>query len=191
MDPQQARALLGWSEDRRYVLFPGNPEVPVKGFALARDSAAHAAEQAKEPLDLVPLWGVAPNQVPIYMNACQVLLLTSFSEGSPNVVKEAMACNLPVVSVPVGDVADLLSGVEGCAVRPRDVEELSKAIIEAVNRGQRTDGRIALERKGLDQESVARRIISLYEKTVTEKQKKRFWTKSRQQSRVQDIKSKT
>ena len=124
------------------------------------------------------------------MNACHVLLLTSFSEGSPNVVKEAMACNLPVVSVPVGDVADLLAGVDGCAVRPRDAEALSEAIIEAVNRKQRTNGRTALERKGLDQESVAKRIINLYEELLTKNQRQ-YWITSQFQSKIQNPKSKT
>lgn len=162
MDATEARASLGWPEGKRYILFAGNPDVPRKGFSLARAAVMHAAARMAEPLTLVPLSNVAPDRVPVYMNACDVLLMTSLLEGSPNVVKEAMACNLPVVSVPVGDVPELLADMNGCAVCSREPHDLAGALVGTLHRARRTNGRVALERKGLDLPSVARKVVDVY-----------------------------
>jgi glycosyltransferase involved in cell wall biosynthesis len=159
----QVRRLLGWPEGRRYVMFPGDPANPRKAYPLARAAVKRAAPWIREPVELFPLSGISPEHVSVYMNACDAMLLTSFLEGSPNVVKEALACNLPVVSVPVGDVADLLAGVAGCALCPRDPDALAGALVHILREPNRTDGRIALQRKGLDLQSVAQKVISLYE----------------------------
>jgi glycosyltransferase involved in cell wall biosynthesis len=168
MCPSEARALLGWAEGKIYVLFPSSPNIPGKGFALAGAVIREAATQMTQRLELVPLGNVAPNRVPVFMNGCHALLMTSFSEGSPNVVKEAMACNLPVVSVPVGDVPELLAGVKECTVCPRNVQMLSEALVKALVNNRRADGRLALERKGLSLMDVARRVKSIYERVLAD-----------------------
>jgi glycosyltransferase involved in cell wall biosynthesis len=169
MDAAEARASLGWADGKRYVLFAGNPDVPRKGFPLAREAVQNAAARMTEPLELVPLSNVPSDRVPLYMNACDVLLMTSFLEGSPNVIKEAMACNLPVVSVPVGDVPELLADVPGCAVCPREAHDLAGALIQILRRAQRSNGRVALERKGLDLLSVARKVVDVYVNVLSRK----------------------
>jgi glycosyltransferase involved in cell wall biosynthesis len=169
IDQCEARKLLGWRLDRRYVLFPGNPDHPRKGFACARAAFERAQSMTGEKLELAPLWPVAPSDVPLYMNASDLMLLTSYHEGSPNVVKEAMACNLPVVSVPVGDVAELTEGVAGYQVCPRDIEALAEAVIRGLNRDGRCEGRAAILRLGLDLASVAERIIEVYHEALGEK----------------------
>ncbi|MDH3604426.1 MAG: glycosyltransferase, partial [Candidatus Tectomicrobia bacterium] len=90
------------------------------------------------------------------------MLMTSFIEGSPNVVKEAMACNLPVVSVVVGDTQELLSRVQGYRICPRNAEALAEALVDVLAHPPEAQGRSALKHKGLDQESVARQIRQLY-----------------------------
>ena len=170
MDSYESRALLGLTESKRYILFAGRPDDPRKGFSLARAAVRNASTCMAEPLELILLSGVAPDRVPLYMNACHALLMTSFWEGSPNVVKEAMACNLPVVSVPVGDVPELLAGVEGCAICPREAEVLAGALVNVLSGAPRTNGRVSLERKGLDLESVARKIMNVYEDVLTRNQ---------------------
>jgi glycosyltransferase involved in cell wall biosynthesis len=167
IDRRDARRRLDLSDDRPYVLFAGRPEEPRKAFPLARDAVARAAGLVGKPLEICSLGGVSPDRVPLYMNACDAMVLTSLWEGSPNVVKEAMACNLPVVSVPVGDVRDLLADVDHCSVCPREAPELARALAQVLQHPQRTNGRTALMRKGLDLSSVARRVVDVYQAVLS------------------------
>jgi glycosyltransferase involved in cell wall biosynthesis len=162
MARDEARTALGWPEGPRYVLFPGDPDNPGKGFALANAAVVKAAEQVRGQVVMVPLKKVLPEQVPLYINACEAMLMTSLSEGSPNVVKEAMACNLPVISVPVGDVPELFEDAEGYSVSPRDPGALARALVATLSAEPRVRGREALIAKGLDVMTVARRLVSIY-----------------------------
>jgi glycosyltransferase involved in cell wall biosynthesis len=83
---------------------------------------------------------VAPEEIPAYMNAADVLLITSDSEGSPTVVHEAMACGLPIVTVDVGDVPDRLTGCIPSAVVDRDPEALGRAVADIVQGRRRSNG---------------------------------------------------
>jgi glycosyltransferase involved in cell wall biosynthesis len=78
------------------------------------------------------------------------------------VVKEAMACNLPVISVPVGDVAELFADAEGYSISPRDPEALATALVAKLSASGRACGREALIAKGLDAVTVARRLVGIY-----------------------------
>jgi len=169
LDMDGAKARLGLSAGTCYVLFPGRPEEPRKAFPLAQAVAAETARRIGAPIELLPLGRVEPDQVPLYMNACSAMVLTSFLEGSPNVVKEAMACNLPIVAVPVGDVSELLHGVDRCATGPRDVGALSAALADILRNAARSNGRSAVEQKGLDLGSVARKVVDVYEDVLSRK----------------------
>jgi teichuronic acid biosynthesis glycosyltransferase TuaC len=94
------------------------------------------------------------------MNAADVLVLASLAEGSPNAVKEAMATNLPVIGVDVGDVADLIGPTEGCYLVPRDVEAIAAKIVEVCRAGTRTRGREWIAR--LATENVAKQVVEIY-----------------------------
>lgn len=159
----EARQALGWPPGVPTVLFPGNPEHPRKAFPLARAAVESARARLGQEIRLVALRGVAPERVATYMNGCDAMVLTSLIEGSPNVVKEAMASDLPVVSVPVGDVADLLAEVPGCYVCPRDADALGERLAYVLGERPTTRGRQALKARGLDIETVAKRIIRVYE----------------------------
>jgi glycosyltransferase involved in cell wall biosynthesis len=97
------------------------------------------------------------------MNACDALVLASEGEGSPMVVKEAMACNLPVISVDVGDVKQVIGGTVGCHVVAREVSALAEAICAELTAGRRTDGRAAIMPLSLD--SIAARVEAIYRET--------------------------
>src|SRR2546429_5890181 len=107
----EARRHLGLPLDKRLVLWVGKPTNPRKRFPLAQ-RAMELLNQSL-PAELIVGWGVLHADIPYYMNACDALVFTSVQEGSPNAVKEALACNLPVVSVAVGDVPLRLHGVAG------------------------------------------------------------------------------
>ena len=162
-DKEKARRELGWPRAGQRVLFPGNPDRLRKGFPLAQAAVEEASRLLGEPIELFALRGVPHEDVATVMNACDAMVLTALAEGSPNVVKEAMACNLPVVAVGVGDVAFLLGGVRRCAVAERDAAAVAEALRDVLADPGRSDGRRALESKGLDAETVARRIIGVYD----------------------------
>jgi glycosyltransferase involved in cell wall biosynthesis len=119
---------------------------------------------ANRPIKLIELKGYTRDQVNAMMYNCDVLLLTSKSEGSPQVVKEAMACGCPIVSVDVGDVAERTSGVEGCyIVRTRETKNIAEALLKAIAFDGKTKGRDRILEMGLSNEQVAERLIAIYE----------------------------
>jgi glycosyltransferase involved in cell wall biosynthesis len=159
MPAAEARARLGLPLDRRLVLFVGRPTLARKRHTLARQ-AVDLVDPALGA-DLVVGWGVPHADIPVYMSACDALIFTSMQEGSPNVVKEALACNLPVVSVDVGDVVERLHGVDNCTVTADDRPATIAAALEAVlRRGGRCNGRAAVA--ALAEETLTQQVIAIY-----------------------------
>jgi teichuronic acid biosynthesis glycosyltransferase TuaC len=157
---EEARAELGWAHGRPVLLFAADPAVATKNFALAEAAHARAVREIGD-LELVVAAGVPPAQMPTYMSAADALILTSRSEGSPNVVKEAMAAELPVVATPVGDVRERLDGVPGCFVRSPDQEALAEAVVAAVRHGRTPQARARVARVSLS--AVAQAVLAIYE----------------------------
>ena len=155
----EARAKLGWGNCERVVLFNAS-DPKLKRLDLAQ-TAVEVATTICGKIRFVVLDGdVAAETVPVMMAAADCLLLTSDWEGSPNVVKEAIACNLPVVTVDAGDVKARLDGVSPSSIVDRDPEEIAKALAEILIQGKRSNGS---SRVGEFSElSVAQRIISVY-----------------------------
>ena len=99
------------------------------------------------------------------MNACDALLFTSNWEGSPNVIKESLACNLPIVSTHVGDVHERLKGIKGCVVCPSDEPDVMAAALATLLRhGERTNGRSAV--LDLDENRLAQRMVGVYQRAL-------------------------
>jgi glycosyltransferase involved in cell wall biosynthesis len=159
----EARQALGWRPDGYYVLFGNDPAMPRKGFALAQ-AAVERLRARGLPADLMVANGLPQPQVVPRMNASNALLLTSIHEGSPNVVKEAMACNIPVVSTDVGDVAEVVGRTAGCAVCPRDPDALAAALEVALRHPGPTTGRSDI--RHLDRDVVAHQVVALYESVI-------------------------
>jgi teichuronic acid biosynthesis glycosyltransferase TuaC len=160
IDRSAARQQLGWTTTERVALFAGDPKVPRKRFWLAQD-AVERAQSAVPELRLEVATGVDPDRIPLLMNAADCLLLTSSIEGSPNVVKEALMCNLPVVATPAGDVEELLEGVDPAYVCEPNVHSVSVALVDCLRKKRRSNGRARSAR--LDSHSVAETLLRLYE----------------------------
>jgi glycosyltransferase involved in cell wall biosynthesis len=157
----EARGRLGWSLEDPVVLFVcSDAALP----AVKRPELAKAVvEEVKRVLPAAELKIVAgrpQGELPDYYNAADLLLLTSANEGSPNVVKEALACNLPVVSTRVGDVADLLAGLNNCHVCEADSGKMSAKVIEVLTSGERTNSRQRMSAYSLERTSLA--ILEVY-----------------------------
>lgn len=155
-----ARRRLGWNDEGRYVLLPGARENPVKGAKLF-DAVVASLPGVRG----VTLEGYTRPQVVDVLNAVDVVLVTSLSEGSPVTVKEALACGTPVVTVPVGDVPQIVGGLPGCSVHGRDELALADGTRSAFACSDRSE----LRRRALEYErvSLARRVIDVYESVLT------------------------
>ena len=120
-------------------------------------------DESNRPINLIELKGYNRDQVNALMYNCDALLMTSMTEGSPQVIKEAMACGCPIVSVDVGDVAERTSGVEGCYVVPsRDPKDIAQALLQATAFEGKTNGREKIIEMGLSNELVASRLVEIY-----------------------------
>jgi glycosyltransferase involved in cell wall biosynthesis len=158
-----ARRRLGWPAEDRIVLFAADPTVQRKRYWLA-DAACREAEHTVGPIRLEVAWGTSPADMPVLMAAADCMLLTSAIEGSPNVVKEAVACGLPVVSTDVGDVAEILSDVDLSWVCAPEPGPLAGALADCLTVRRRSNG---WERSAwLCQERIAERLLGLYGELV-------------------------
>ncbi len=155
----EARERMGLSERGKYILFAGAFDNAVKAPELAKASVA----VLHEDVQLLELKGYTREQVTLLMRAADVFLLTSKMEGSPQVIKEAMACGCPIVSVDVGDVAERIAGLEGCLVaKSRDPKEIASLLKQALAFNRRTDGRERIIAMGLDNRQVAQKLLAIY-----------------------------
>ena len=163
-DQRVARRELDWPLDAPIALFPGARANRVKRADLFERALALARVQAPRLVGMV-LEGMSRKQVLSAMNAADVLLMTSDSEGSPLAVKEALACMTPVVAVPVGDVPETIGGLPGCSVVPRDPKALADALLAALHSGRPAELRARAERYSSTR--IAQEVIAVYERVVS------------------------
>lgn len=150
IDQVDCRNKLGWDPGKFHVLFPTNAGDPRKRLYLAQ-AAVDRANRSGLNAEMHQLRGVRHEEVPIWLNACNVVLLTSLHEGSPNVIKEALACDIPVVSVDVGDVSERVEGIEGCYIARPDADDLGIKLGLVRARGGRIAGRKRMQALSLEQ----------------------------------------
>lgn len=163
-EKNKARQKAGLAENKKYVLFAGAFDNPVKNSPLAKEVVRLMQD---DNVELLELKGYSRDEVTFLMCAADVFLMTSFSEGSPQVIKEAMACGCPIVSVDVGDVRERMDGVNGCYVSElRQPQVLAGLLREALSFLGRTQGREKLIADGLDNKVVARQLVEIYKKVV-------------------------
>lgn len=159
----EARKIVGFEDCKKYVIFVSNPDRSEKNYPLAKEAVELLHNKTVE---IVPVYNKTHEQVVDYMCAADMLIMTSVSEGSPNVIKEAMACNCPIVVTDVGDVRWVTKGVEGTFVADSfDAKELSACVRKLLDFG-RTKGRDQILRLGLNAESIAQKIINVYKNVL-------------------------
>lgn len=173
---EECQKSLGWDSKKKHILFPANASRPVKDYSLA-EAAVKELEIGDRKLENggveIHAFENTPNEdTPYWYNAADVVLMTSKWEGSPNAIKEAMACSRPIVSNDVGDVAERVANVDGCYVVHRDsrlkmIDELARSLEHAL-KFDKTKGRVKIIADGLDAHDINRRLIAVY------KEKKRL-----------------
>lgn len=154
----QCRAELGWNSEVKIALFVGDPDRFEKNCQLAENAIKLLGS---DTIELKVANAIPHKDIAIYINASDVLLLPSLWEGSPNIVKEAMACNIPVVSTDVGDVKWLFGDVQGYFMAQSKPYAFAEAIKNALS-FRETNGRDRILVLGLDSISVAEKLKSVY-----------------------------
>jgi glycosyltransferase involved in cell wall biosynthesis len=152
---------LGLDINNVYILFPANPKRQEKNYNLAKT----AVEKLKKNNIVLLNYNDTPNEMtPYYYNASSVVLLTSFHEGSPNVIKEAMACNIPIVSTDVGDVSKVIENTVGCYIASFDSEDVATKLKKAIGFGKKTSGREDIIH--LEEGVISQKIINIYKEIL-------------------------
>lgn len=155
MPQNKARNIVGWDQNERIVLFPYDTDREIKQFDVARKTVEMCGIDAK----ICAITDIPHEKVPLYMNACDVVLITSKIESGPMVVKEAALCNVPVVSTDVGFVSEVLSDVTNSYVCDSQ-HQLARKLNKVLKSGKRSDGRKHAEEWGL--QKMGERLIQVY-----------------------------
>jgi len=163
IDRKEARRILDLDSNKKYVLFPYKPALEGKRYDLVEAAVRRARPRIPE-IEILLVNRVPQCRMPLYMNAADLMVMASMMEGSPCAVKEALAANLPVVSVAVGDTPELIGSSQGNYLVPRDATAIAEKIVEVCLSGKRSNGRAQVER--LSTEKVARQILEVYASTV-------------------------
>lgn len=161
---ERARKVLGWPQGIPIVLFHGGNRPLLKGTVMI-EAAVRTVEHSTGPIRLMDLNGDVPcNDVPYWINAADCVALASVNEGSPNIVKEALACNVPVVATGVGDVVERLRDVEPSRIVRRDIAEFGEALAGILRQRRRSNGREKVS--ALDEPCIARAVRAVYESAL-------------------------
>jgi teichuronic acid biosynthesis glycosyltransferase TuaC len=156
----EARSDLGWNNTESIVVFNAGAWPVGKRLDLAR-AGVSKAEAVCGTIRFVVLDGTVPqDKVATMLNAADALVVTSDWEGSPTIVQEALACNLPVVSVDVGDVRERLTGIVPSHIVERDADCIGQALAAILARPVRSNGCAVVET--ISQAHIARQTVAVY-----------------------------
>lgn len=165
--PQFPQKII--STEARNVLFASSFSNPVKNSALALEACRQAELISGQKINLIELAGFTRLQVRQLINNVDCILITSVSEGSPQIVKEAMACNRPIVATKVGDIPDVIKGTDGCFLSSFDPGDVALKLISAfkfLDLNGFTNGRDQILNLRLSSESVAYQLLEVYSQVV-------------------------
>ncbi|MDB2293251.1 glycosyltransferase family 4 protein [Halorubrum ezzemoulense] len=155
-----ARNKLGWDTNKKIIFFPYSTERPVKNYSLAKQIVDNIAVD----VTLKSGGGIPHEEMPLYMNASDVVLITSKRESGPLTVKEAALCNVPIISTDVGFVSDILSNVSNTFVCQNE-QNLTQAVESLIRSPCQSNGRKKLRNEvGLN--TMGDRILSVYKRLL-------------------------
>jgi teichuronic acid biosynthesis glycosyltransferase TuaC len=164
VDQDDARRRLGLAPHKRYLLFAADPGNPRKNFPFAERVATQVRGQVPQA-ELLTVFGEPQQTLARYLSACDVLLFPSLQEGSPNLVRQALACGLPVVASDAGDIRDTLADGRVCFALPLELAPFVAAATDVIRSGRRADPEsLGLERFG--RAATAKQLIDVYEKAL-------------------------
>ena len=154
---EEIRKKFNLDKDKKYILFSSSFSNPVKNYPLAKDSVLTIKDIE---IELIELKGYSRSEVSMLLNAVDAVLLTSIREGSPQFIKEAMACNCPIVTTDVGDIRDVIGKTDGCYIASNNSVDISKKIRQALSFERKTNGRKNINH--FDNKLIANNIIDIY-----------------------------
>lgn len=157
---EKARKELGLDLTKNFVLFSSGFDNPIKNFPLAKK----AVKFLNEPVEILELKNKSRREVNLLFNACDLLLMTSFSEGSPQVIKEALASNTPIISTDVGDVKRMVKGVKNCFITSYEPKDIAHKIEIVLADRERPNSRELI--KEFDIQKIAKEIKNIYMKLI-------------------------
>ena len=160
----EACQKLNWKPNGKHILFAGAFDNEVKNAVLAQKATVLVTDS-----QLIELKGYDRETVNVLMNACDCLLMTSHREASPMVVKEAMLCGCPIVSLDVGDVKEIIEDIEGCYIAKKNPADVADKLHQAFDFNNKTNGRDRIIQLGLEQSIVARKVMKIYNKILKKK----------------------
>ena len=181
---EEARKQLGWSADKKYIMFGGAFSNTRKNYALLKEAVDilnlnFETLNLKSHIEIVEMRGLSREQCVLRMCAADLFALPSHSEGSPQALKEAMAVNCPCIATDIADVRELFGSEPGHWIlrNPRktherwdadenSLDEMVVLLKEALAFDGRTNGRERIIKLGLTNDQVARRIIEIYEEVL-------------------------
>lgn len=184
MDKAEARKQLGWDAKKKYILFGGAFDNTRKNYALLKEAVDKLNLKLeilnlKSHIEIVEMRGLSREQCVLRMNACDLFALPSHSEGSPQALKEAMACNCPCLATDIADVRELFGDEPGHWIlrNPRktherwdadekSLDEMVQLLNDALKFEGRTNGRQRILDLELSNEQVAKRIINIYKEIL-------------------------
>lgn len=181
----EARRQLGWDLDKKYILFGGAFDNERKNYKLLAEAVERLMNERMNELGeivCIEMKGLSRAECVLRMCACDLFALPSHSEGSPQALKEAMACNCPCIATDIADVRELFGDEPGHWIlrNPRktherwdgdekSLDEMVELLKEALRFEERTHGRERILELGLSNEQVAKRIIAIYEDVLKRK----------------------
>tara|TARA_B100001540_G_C15804251_1_gene641319 strand:- start:766 stop:1707 length:942 start_codon:yes stop_codon:yes gene_type:complete len=169
IEKNKALEKVQFDDSKINILFVATlPETPVKNLKLAKKAIRFLNNELKDDKFVLHILSdIDFEELPYYYSAANMLIMTSLSEGSPNVIKEAMACNCPIVATDVGDIKELTTGVMECNIVKNKVESVVEAIKDIISRDKRSNGRMKIQK--LSSVRIKNELFSLYKSTLDNK----------------------